>query len=379
MIGLHRFWQRVLIVLFAAVITMPGLATIAGMDRPNARDENRELAPLPSRPHDVAGWRALPDAFTKYFEDNFSFRSRLVRWQAAFRLQELKVSASPSVIPASDGWLFMGEDGAVEDFTGSTPFSHAELETWRLTLDHTRDWLAARGIRYVFVIAPDKHVIYPELMPSTLHRVRQDTRIDQLVDYLAKHSTVDVVDLRPALREARQRDRIYHRTDTHWNDIGAWVGYQQVVQRLGMRGLQPVSRESFEERDVLTPGLDLAGMLGLKDVLLEHDLRLVPRVPRAARVVEPANPDPRFMEALVVTEHPDRRLPRAVVFRDSFLSAMIPFLSEHFSRAVYLWQNNFDPATIEKEHPDVVIQEWVGRHLNNSWPYDAVADMRRGE
>ena len=30
----------------------------------------------------------------------------------------------------------------------------------------------------------------------------------------------------------------------------------------------------------------------------------------------------------------------------------------------------------KQEHPDVVIQEWVGRHLTNQWPYDAVADLR---
>ena len=51
---------------------------------------------------------------------------------------------------------------------------------------------------------------------------------------------------------------------------------------------------------------------------------------------------------------------------------MIPFLAEHFSRAVYLWQNNFDPAVVIDERPAVVIQEWVGRHLYTQVPYDAV-------
>ena len=51
------------------------------------------------------------------------------------------------------------------------------------------------------------------------------------------------------------------------------------------------------------------------------------------------------------------------MFRDSFASWLAPFLSEHFSRIVYLWQNDFDADVVRAENPDVVIQEIVGRHL----------------
>ena len=66
------------------------------------------------------------------------------------------------------------------------------------------------------------------------------------------------------------------------------------------------------------------------------------------------------MDARVVTEGPARsaargRLPRLVRVGDD------PVPSEHFSRAVYLWQNNFDPQLVIDERPAVVIQEWVGR------------------
>ena len=64
----------------------------------------------------------------------------------------------------------------------------------------------------------------------------------------------------------------------------------------------------------------------------------------------------------------DPSLPRAVIFRDSFVSRLVPFLSEHFSRAVYLWQNDFDANAVEQERPDVVIQEIVGRHLYGFTP-----------
>jgi hypothetical protein len=372
---LHLTWNRVLIVAFLATIAIPGLATMAGIDRPTSRDENRELAKFPPLRFDIATLRAFPDAFTRYFEDNFSFRGRLVRWQAAFRFEELRVSPSPTVIAGRDGWLFYADDGAVEDFTESRPFTAQELEAWRLTLEHTRDWLIARGIRYVFVIAPDKHAIYGDLMPASLHRLHDDSRTDQLVRYLAERSTVDVLDLRPSLLAARDRERLYHRTDTHWNALGAWIGYREILTRLNLPNARALPRAAFQERDVVTAGMDLAGMVGLKDVLTEDDLQLVPRRPRNARVIEPAHAEENLMYDRVVTEQDDRRLPRAVVFRDSFASALIPFLSEHFSRTVYLWQNNFDPVVVQQEHPDVVIQEWVGRHFNNQWPYDAVAEQ----
>lgn len=368
----YRAWNRILIAVFVAAIALPGVGTLLHLDREAASGEKRELAPFPSLHPDWASLRSFPDGFARYFEDNFAFRTRLVRWQAAIRLNALHVSPSPAVVAGRNGWLFYADDGALQDYVDEKPFTRDELEAWRLTLQHTQDWLHERGISYLFVIAPDKHVIYPELFPASVHRLHDQSRMDQLVAYLRANSTVNVLDLRPALLNARAHERVYHRTDTHWNDRGAFAGYQEIADRLG---LHPLPRADFEAEDVKTEGRDLAGMLGLTDVLSEDDLRLAPRRARRAQIVEPAHPNAFYEDARIVTEQTDRSLPRAVVFRDSFASALIPFLSEHFSRAVYLWQNDFDPEVVEQEHPAMVIQEWVGRHLDNQWPYDAVADL----
>jgi hypothetical protein len=364
-------WNRVLIAMFALAIVAPGVGTLLHLDHETSSGEKRELAPFPTLAPTWASITAFPDGFTRYYADHFAFRTRLVRWQAAFRLNVLHVSPSPTVVDGRDGFLFYADDGALEDYVHEKPFPPEELEAWRLTLQHTQDWLHARGIRYLFVLAPDKHEIYGDLFPDSVHRLHTESRTDELVSYLRAHSTVDVLDLRPALLAARGRERLYHRTDTHWNDLGAFVGYQQIAARVG---LQPMPRAAYQEEDVRTPGRDLAGMLGLTDVLSEDDLRLVPRAGRRARIIEPAQPNAFFEDAKIVTTQADTQLPRAVIFRDSFSSALVPFLSEHFSRAVYLWQNNFDPDVVDAEHPAVVIQEWVGRHLTNQWPYDAVAD-----
>jgi hypothetical protein len=86
-------------------------------------------------------------------------------------------------------------------------------------------------------------------------------------------------------------------------------------------------------------------------------------------MTEPVTPDPYGEDGRIVAEQPDSSLPRLVVFRDSFASRLIPYLSEHFSRSVYLWQNDFEPEVIQQEHPHIVIQEIVARHLVTTVAY----------
>ena len=57
---------------------------------------------------------------------------------------------------------------------------------------------------------------------------------------------------------------------------------------------------------------------------------------------------------------------------DSFAGRLIPYLSEHFGRASYLWQNEFDFDEIDRDHPDIVVQEFVARHFFAYVPYPGI-------
>lgn len=354
-----------LVLLFLLVIGLPLSANLAGIDGGDRDAENRELATFPRWDGTWKSAVELPDAFTLWFEDHFGLRSSLVRWYGETRLFALGMSPSSSVVKGDDPWLFYGEDAAVEDYGNATPMPPGEVGAWHEALVRARDWLRQRGIGYVFTIAPDKHTVYPEHMPATIRRLRPVSRTDQVFDVLAG-TGVSAIDLRPSLVEAKGRERIYFLTDTHWNDRGAWVAYQRLIDavRRQVPATPPAwTRDDFEPAEVEIRGKDLAGMIGLKNVLREIDLQLIPRRPRQALVVEPRGADPTAELGRLVTEIPGSTLPRAVIFRDSFASRLVPFLSEHFSRAVYLWQNDFDANVVVQEHPDIVIEEIVGRHL----------------
>jgi hypothetical protein len=361
--------NRLLALLFVAVISLPLAANLAGVDGGDPGAENRELAPFPHVDGSLASLSALPAAFSGWFDDHFGFRSRLVRWYGESRLFGLGVSPSAAVVKGEHGWFFYGDDKSIEDYANVEPMTGEALANWRAAILRAREWLGARGIAYVFTIAPDKHVIYGEEMPAALARTGDLSRADQL--FTAVQDTGLAVDVRPVEFDAKSRERVYQQTDTHWNDRGALVAYQQIINTVRARvpSTPPAwTREDFTPVDRTVEGLDLAGMMGLTRVMREVDMTLVPKRPRRARVVEPGGANPTDELGRLVTEIADRSLPRAVIFRDSFASRLVPFLSEHFSRAVYLWQNDFDAQVVLQEHPDVVIQEIVGRHLYNFIP-----------
>jgi len=348
--------NRALAVLFAVIISLPLATNVAGIDGADPGAEHRELA----------GWK---DGVTAWFGDHFGFRSRLVRWYGKSRLFWLGVAPSAAVVVGRDGWFYYADDKAVEDYANVELLDAAAIANWREAVLRARNWLQARRVAYVFTIAPDKHAVYGEAFPSTIARIHDLSRADQL--FSALQDTGLAVDTRPALFQAKQLERIYHKTDTHWNDRGALIAYQQIIDAVRARAPSTPAawtRADFTAVERITEGMDLAGMMGLTRVLNEVDLALMPIRPRRARVVEPAGAQPMDEEGRLVTEIDDPTLPRAVIFRDSFVSRLVPFLSEHFSRAVYLWQNDFDATEVLKEHPDVVIQEIVGRHLYNFIP-----------
>ena len=75
---------------------------------------------------------------------------------------------------------------------------------------------------------------------------------------------------------------------------------------------------------------------------------------------------------LLFYDQPDAVLPRAVLLRDSFGTALAPMLAPYFSRLACLWQWYMDkrrvPEVIVAEHPDVVLDVVVERLLIQTGP-----------
>ena len=86
---------------------------------------------------------------------------------------------------------------------------------------------------------------------------------------------------------------------------------------------------------------------------------MIPKVPfRAKALPEEVLPASAFFKYKpVFNMGPDPNAPKLLMFRDSFAVYLMPYLDEHFSRSVYVWTPILIPDIIEKEKPDIVVQE----------------------
>lgn len=359
-----------LIIAFFALLWLPTAETCLKFDRTPPPNENRILADIPKFKKNLKAMRIFFSGIEAYFGDHFGFRNRLVSWERHWKFHAFRISRTKDVIIGMQGWLFYTGPLMFDDTMGRKPLSLPELEAWREFFTERRDWLAQRGIRYLFVIPPDKHTIYPEHLPTWLARTsRPPQRLDQFISHMKAHSDLPILDLRPSILEAKKDARVYMQTDTHWNAMGAFIGYRSIMQALESQGLpvQPLDVSTFSQSTGTSRAGDLAVMLGLPDLLPEKDdVFLTHRAPfQPVQIrVEPGLLKKKWVPTTepVVSENPQAS-GRLLLFRDSFAGGLIPLLAQHFNRSVSIWQYNWDRPLIEKEKPDVVIDEMVERSL----------------
>ena len=384
---------------FALAISLPLLGFWFDWKPQNMIVDNRNPAPRPELAASLEAVRSLPVGFEAYFDDRFGFRRPLIRWNNLVTVVWLggspdarSRSAAPGVrglrfdpfswriVHGQGSWFYYFGDGAMRDHRGLDLFSPADLRHWQRVLEQRRNWLAARGIEYLFVAVPDKQSVYPEHLPARIRRVREQTRLDQFSPYMRAHSSVEVLDLRSALLPAKSEELVYEHTGAHWNDYGAHVAYTAILQRLAPRfpALVPRPLSDFEIRKSIGASRPFLWLTGVMDYYQEPLVELLPRTPRTAVTVDavnsPGGPLGLWIGTRLVRETAHPELPSAVVFHDSFVPAGLqPLLSEHFRRVVYLWWNEFDVASIERERPDVVIEEKVERYFVTSRPSNPAA------
>jgi hypothetical protein len=360
-----------LVLLFLGALSAPWVDELVRSDEergPRAR-EHREPSQRPALQLEPRALYKFPAAYEAYFEDSFGLRDVLLRWHSLQSLRVFDVSPTSELLLGKQGWYFYTGNSSVEIWRGLRPFSQEDLRQWQLGLEARRNWLRGLGIRYLFVLAPNKETVYPDYMPDSLERLGP-TRLDQFAEYLARHSDVDFLDLRPAMAEARKQDapqsHLYLEEGTHWNARGSLTAYRAILERLAQHAplLAPLPPEAWQQVEYGSKGDTWASNMYIGDLSKQREFGLMrPPGQGRARQLNAGKEGPFGFGRKHLSGTTDPSQPRAMLFHDSFGNYVEPLLAEHFSALECVWTYDFDALEVLDFRPRVVIELWVERTL----------------
>lgn len=339
--------------------------------------EKRSLAAFPSFPDSLSHFQDFFSDIDQYLNDHFGYREWFVyRYQREVGKRFDDASNVTQVLKGTDNWYFFTGHAMLENFTGRNLRSDKALDSWIQAYQQKRSWLESKGIRYLFVVPPNKITIYSEFVGEPWINNQGMTRIEQIKNQLTEIDRLALLDLTPMLRKEKNQDTLYFRSDTHWTSHGAYLGYLGIAEKI--ESLFPGI--GFKKDFVLTPAITRRcekkkGNCGdLTNILLDYDSFY-----ESYRDVE------KFVQCAESTalDYPLSNLQsgdsdyhfkttcrsgtlKAVVFRDSFFGVLIPYFSENFREVVYLWKD-YDQKNVEELlatfKPDIVIEEKLERRL----------------
>jgi hypothetical protein len=293
----------------------------------------------------------FPGRYESYFNDTFGFRKFLIRLNNLWQVSLFDHSPDPKVIVGKKGWLYynsdevdIGDGITMKDYRGLAPFTDPDLLLIQSTLDRRRKELADRGIAYVVAVAPNKSSVYGEYLPDYITRVRDTTRLDQVVSWLGAHSRFALVDLRRALIQGKSAYPTYYKTNSHWNNYGAFLAYREIMLQVAVQvpEVSPLSLADFSVDPKPIIGGDIAAMLALQDEMPDTEVNL-----RARGSI--------------------KRTPlgKLVFLHDSYGRWLSWLFAQHFDPIVDLQQEHFfDLERIKAEHPRVVVHLLAERYLD---------------
>ncbi|WP_185974442.1 alginate O-acetyltransferase AlgX-related protein [Tepidimonas fonticaldi] len=289
---------------------------------------------------------------------NFS-SSRSFETLAVKRRDEHAIGSSLKWFEGKENWLFLGnayEKNLAKLKLAIRPKSTEIDKTTKFFQDlaSTADQF---NIKTYLFIGPNKETIYPEYLPKQV-TVPPARYLDFFLRELSKINNLIIYDPTKILKESKTEGLLYRKTDTHWNNRGAYVAFSGFLKTLG---ISPPKVSFFKGQP--QPG-DLIEISNLKNFPIDNedswDISWESRLDWNEELTSRENIFGFGYPSIVKNKHP---LSEKVVWiiGDSFSAALRPFFNATFREVHYIghWGKTIDrmPKLIQesKDKPDLIV------------------------
>ncbi|QMI05464.1 hypothetical protein [Citrobacter sp. RHB25-C09] len=282
-------------------------------------------------------------------------------WFGTFFLKYGLSIEPKKVLIGKDGWLFLGDSFAktlTKKIRGAS-VSDTDLINVRKANTAWNEFFRKNGVQdFKLIIGPDKDSVYTDKLPEwDMHA--HDTVLDSL---LHSNTELYVDTITPLLQEKVKTDKpLYYHTDTHWNSYGAAIAFNALASAMQLKHTDLKWPGPFTSKDFkMAEGRagDLAAFLRVKNVKEElvylddaainqtnikiYDFKTGKLMSDKRLSVIGAPPTP----VLVVSDNALNN-DRVLWLRDSYGTAMSPFMSITFKEVLQVHQGKVTPELLQ--------------------------------
>lgn len=274
---------------------------------------------------------------------------------------------SGQVVAGKDDWLFYVEksDGdSIAEYEGTDRYSQEEMDEFLSVTLENQKRLEEKGIQTAILVAPNKENVYWEYMPDRyFHNPVSNT--DILVEYLQNHG-VSIVSAKKDLIEKRSKQQLYYTYDSHWNQLGAYVGVNSILNfwEIPIKTLEERKISSYDLKENYHEGAwnDLAHLAGLNYIFddeVEYEVEGTIQIDWEWYAAQQYKKE--ISHYLNENAAVSKKL---FLIGDSFRTAMIPALSEVFQEIYVIHRSDYQVEMLEMVNPDYMLVEYVERYAS---------------
>jgi len=278
-----------------------------------------------------------------------------VEWRSKLS-RPIEIADIDKVILGKKGFLFQKFDQAFEQLCGNRELRPDQISRWVGLIESRHAWCKARGVPYIFAVAPEKLAIYPDCLPDGF-ALNKNRPVIKIFDALSSPVRSSCLYYEDALRSARNFGETFYRTDIHWTQFGACVAYNEIAK---------ISNGFLRQIDLASLKIVEASFTGefsfhLKERISERTVFVEYTPPRRYKKVLSRSSFKEGQIEVYETEGADERT--LIFFRDSNGTALLRYLLPHFSRAIVVGSARMFHELIRSEPCSLVITQMAERYL----------------
>ena len=226
------------------------------------------------------------------------------------------------VITGSNGWLYYAS--TIYDYLGENTITERGINNIAHNLALLQEYVEEQGAKFIFTVPPNKNTLYGENMPYYLqYKINSSSNINMLEQEIKEYD-ISYCDLFSLFKN--QKEVLYLKRDSHWNNKGAVLAYNAI---LGQAGIEHEDYRDIWAVRLKTEYGDLGRML--YPVTAEPEWNYFYEKKHMFSYVT----DTKSVEEAWIETENSQGSGNLLMFRDSFGNTLLPLMADTFSKGYF--------------------------------------------